>query len=87
MERMREHVFKEADQNEDGLISYDEFIAQTKKEEFNQDQKWETVDNIPQYTHDEYLAYQRQREEEVQRLIANGQVFFIYYKSFFLPQY
>ncbi|KAJ9580412.1 hypothetical protein L9F63_003936, partial [Diploptera punctata] len=33
MERMREHVFKEADTNRDGLISYEEFLAQTQKPE------------------------------------------------------
>ena len=31
MERMREHVFKESDTNKDKLISYDEFLAETKR--------------------------------------------------------
>ena len=35
MERMREHVFKESDTNRDKLISYDEFLAETKREEYN----------------------------------------------------
>lgn len=72
MERMREHVFKEADTNQDHLITYEEFIAQTKRAEFQQDQKWDTVDNVPQYTHEEYLEYERKRQEEIQRLIAEG---------------
>lgn len=72
MERMREHVFKEADTNKDHLISYEEFIEQTKRAEFQQDDKWETVDNVPQYTHEEYLDYERKRQEEIQRLIAEG---------------
>lgn len=72
MERMREHVFKEADTNQDHLISYEEFIEQTKRAEFQQDQKWDTVDNVPQYTHEEYLDYERKRQEEIQRLIAEG---------------
>lgn len=38
MERMREHVFKESDLNRDGLIDFHEFIEQTKKAEFSQDQ-------------------------------------------------
>lgn len=42
MERMREHVFKEADRNKDGLISYEEFLEQTKREEFNRDPGWDT---------------------------------------------
>lgn len=74
MERMREHVFREADTNHDDLISLDEFIAQTKREEFNRDPNWETVDNQPQFTHEEYLEFERQRQEEIQRLIAQGAV-------------
>lgn len=38
MERMREHVFKEADLNRDHLISFDEFMEQTRRREFEQDQ-------------------------------------------------
>lgn len=43
MERMREHVYKEADQNRDRLISFEEFMDQTKKKEYNQDEGWDTV--------------------------------------------
>lgn len=74
MERMREHVFREADTNHDNLISFEEFIAQTKREEFNRDPNWETVDNQPQFTHQEYLEFERRRQEEIQRLIAQGVV-------------
>jgi hypothetical protein len=72
MERMREHVFKEADTNHDGLISYQEFIDQTARDEFNRDPGWDTVDNQPQFTHEEYLEFERRRQEEIQRLIADG---------------
>ncbi|XP_055855458.1 nucleobindin-2 [Episyrphus balteatus] len=72
MERMREHVFKETDTNRDGLISFQEFMDQTKREEFNRDPGWDTVDNEPQYTHEEYLEFERRRQEEVQRMIAQG---------------
>ncbi|XP_017481400.1 PREDICTED: nucleobindin-2 isoform X2 [Rhagoletis zephyria] len=72
MERMREHVFEETDSNRDGLISYQEFLEQTKREEFNKDPEWETVDKTPQYTHEEYLEFERRRQEEIQRMIANG---------------
>lgn len=37
MERMREHVMKEVDTNGDRMVSLDELIAQTKREEFNRD--------------------------------------------------
>lgn len=74
MERMREHVFKEADTNHDGLISYQEFLDQTKRDEYQRDPGWDTVDNVPQYTHEEYLEFERRRHEEIQRLIAEGKV-------------
>lgn len=38
MERMREHVFKENDKNRDGLIDFNEFLAETTKAEFTQDE-------------------------------------------------
>lgn len=74
MERMREHVFKEADLNRDHLISFDEFMEQTRKKEFEQDQGWDTVDQQPQFSHDEYLEFERRRQEEIQRLIAEGKL-------------
>ncbi|XP_058055990.1 nucleobindin-2 [Anopheles bellator] len=74
MERMREHVFQEADTNKDGLISFEEFVEQTKRDEFQKDPEWETVDHQPQFTHDEYLEFERRRQEEVQRLIAQGKL-------------
>lgn len=86
MERMREHVFREADTNHDSLISMDEFIAQTKREEFNRDPNWDTVDNQPQFTHEEYLEFERRRQEEIQRLIAQGMVSIIYFGRFIFVQ-
>jgi hypothetical protein len=35
MERMREYAFQESDVNKDRLISYDEFMTETKKAEFD----------------------------------------------------
>jgi nucleobindin len=37
MERMREHVFKESDLDKNRLISFDEFLAETKRDEFDKD--------------------------------------------------
>jgi hypothetical protein len=74
MERMREHVFKEADTDRNHLISFDEFIDQTRRREFQQDQGWDTVDQQPQFSHDEYLEFERRRQEEIQRLIAEGRL-------------
>ncbi|XP_061392545.1 nucleobindin-2 [Musca vetustissima] len=72
MERMREHVFQETDTNRDGLISFQEFLEQTKRDEFNRDPEWQTIDEQPQYTHEEYLEFERRRKEEVDRMIAQG---------------
>ncbi|XP_058831274.1 nucleobindin-2 [Topomyia yanbarensis] len=74
MERMREHVFTEADTNKDGLISYEEFLEQTRRDEFQKDPGWDTVDQQPQFTHEEYLEYERRNQEQIQRLIAEGKL-------------
>ncbi|EDW19794.2 nucleobindin-2 isoform X1 [Drosophila mojavensis] len=74
MERMREHYFQETDTNHDGLISMDEFMQQTSKEEFQKDPEWKTIDQQPQFTHEEYLEFERRRQEEVQNMIAQGQL-------------
>lgn len=74
MERMREAFYRETDLNHDNLISMDEFITRTKKADFQQETGWETVDNQPQFTHEEYLEFERRRQQEIQRLVASGQV-------------
>lgn len=72
--RMREHVMREVDTNGDRMVSMAELLAQTKREEFNQDQGWETVDQQPQFTHEEYIEFERRRQAEIQQLIAQGRV-------------
>lgn len=74
MERMREHVFSEIDTNKDGLISYEEFLAQTRKPEFEKDQGWETLDQQQLYTPEEYAEFERKRQEEIERLIKEGKL-------------
>lgn len=69
MERMREHVFNEADLDKDGLISYEEFLEQTKKPDFQRDEGWQPLDEQQIYTQEEYEAFQRQKQ---QNLIAKG---------------
>ncbi|KAJ1524772.1 hypothetical protein ONE63_009649 [Megalurothrips usitatus] len=72
MERMREHVFSEADVNRDGLISYEEFLAQTQKKDFNSDPGWETLDQQQVYTPEEYHKFEMQRQHEIEQMIADG---------------
>lgn len=74
MERMREHVFRESDVNRDNLISFEEFIEQTKKTEFEQDEGWKGLDEQEIYSQQEYEAYQRQRDEEIRKLVESGAV-------------
>lgn len=74
MERMREHVFYESDTNRDGLISYDEFLVQTRRKEFEKDPGWKALDEQEIYSPQEYQEFERQRLEEVQRLIQQGVV-------------
>ncbi|XP_035721862.1 nucleobindin-2-like [Vespa mandarinia] len=69
MERMREHVFNEADLNKDGLISYQEFLEQTKKPDFQDDPGWKPLDEQQIYSQEEYEAFEKRRREE---LIAKG---------------
>lgn len=82
MERMREHVFKESDKDQDRLISFDEFLAETKKDDFEQDPGWETMDmtegqdgdDNELFSDEEFRAYQAQRDREIQGMINQGQV-------------
>merc|ERR1719245_2426620 len=60
MERMREHVFKESDKNKDRMISYDEFLAETQRDEFEKDPGWDTMDD------EERTRVQRVRQEQRQ---------------------
>lgn len=41
MERMRESVFGEMDQNRDGFIDFQEFLRQTGSNNFKQDNGWQ----------------------------------------------
>ena len=76
MERMREHVFKESDKNKDRLISYDEFLAETQRDEYNKDEGWDTLDENEDdmFTDEEFAQFEQQRQEEVQKMMQMGQM-------------
>ncbi|XP_041987927.1 nucleobindin-2-like [Aricia agestis] len=74
MERMREHVFKENDKNKDGLIDFHEFMMETQRAEFNQDEGWKSIDENQIYTQAEYEAYERRRQDELRYLQQRGLV-------------
>ncbi|KAI4469754.1 nucleobindin [Holotrichia oblita] len=67
MERMRESVFKEVDTNKDGFIDYNEFIAQTKRGDFQQDHGWQGLDEQKMYTDEELDEYIRQHQMQAQQ--------------------
>jgi len=74
-ERMREHVLKESDRNKDRLISLEEFLTQTKEDEFNKHEDWEGLDEEePEYSDDEFKQFEAQRNAEIQAMIAQGVV-------------
>ena len=61
--RMREHIYKEADKDHDGLISRKEFLDLTARPEFEKDDGWKTLDEQQVYTQDELREYEKHRQE------------------------
>ncbi|CAH2034700.1 unnamed protein product, partial [Iphiclides podalirius] len=74
MERMREHVFSENDRNRDGLIDFHEFMMETQRADFNQDEGWKPIDENQIYTQTEYEEFERRRLEELRYLQQRGLV-------------
>ncbi|XP_072930614.1 nucleobindin-2 isoform X2 [Epargyreus clarus] len=74
MERMREHVFQENDRNRDGLIDFREFMMETQRADFNQDEGWKSIDENQIYTQNEYQEYERKKMEELRYLQSLGLV-------------
>ncbi|KAF7660709.1 hypothetical protein LDENG_00276140 [Lucifuga dentata] len=68
--RMREHVMKNVDTNNDRLVSLEEFLKSTEKREFNNPKEWETLDTHPVYTEEELQRFEaelKDKEEELKR--------------------
>jgi len=47
------------DKDKDGLVSYEEFIQETKDEEFDKDEEWKPLTEEDQFTDEEYQEYER----------------------------
>ncbi|XP_065070363.1 nucleobindin-2-like isoform X2 [Rhopilema esculentum] len=67
LERMREHVMKQMDKDNDGLVSKEEFIKSTNDPEFEKDDEWKPVVDDEEYSEDELKEYEKQLEEEAER--------------------
>jgi len=65
MERMREHVFKESDSDKNHMISFDEFLAETQRDEFEKDPGWDTMDDEELYTDEEFQEFEHEREAQM----------------------
>ncbi|XP_037648840.1 nucleobindin-1 [Sebastes umbrosus] len=72
--RMREHVMKNVDANQDRLVSLEEFLKSTEKKEFSNPKEWETLETKPAYTEEELQRFEvelRDKEEELKRKAEN----------------
>ena len=55
--------FLQIDKNQDGFLSYDEFLGSTAEKEYEQpDQGWEGIDDDDEFTDDEFDEYEKQFE-------------------------
>ena len=52
------------DKDKDGLISYDEFMTETKDDNFAKDEDWKPLVDEDQYTEDELKNYEKEMELE-----------------------
>ena len=54
------------DTDKDGLISFDEFIRETKDEDFEKDEEWKPLTDEDQYTDEEFKEYEKLLAEDHQ---------------------
>merc|ERR1719509_486418 len=57
------------------MISYEEFLTETKKDEFEKDSGWDTLDEDEDlYTDEEFQQFEHEREEQIQKMVDAGQL-------------
>uniref|UniRef100_A0A3P8X4T5 Nucleobindin-1 n=1 Tax=Cynoglossus semilaevis TaxID=244447 RepID=A0A3P8X4T5_CYNSE len=66
--RMREHFMNNVDTNKDRLVSLEEFLKSTEKQEFNNPKEWETLDTRPVYTEEELKQFEAEIKEKEMKL-------------------
>ncbi|KAK2509944.1 hypothetical protein MC885_014780 [Smutsia gigantea] len=72
--RMREHVMKNVDTNQDRLVTLEEFLASTQRKEFGDTgEGWETVEMHPAYTQEELKRFEEELAAREAELNAKAQ--------------
>ncbi|XP_028417212.1 nucleobindin-2-like [Dendronephthya gigantea] len=66
VQRMREHVVKEVDKDNDGFVSYDEFIGATKDPEYEKppEENWKPIDDEKEFTDEEFEEYEKEFDDD-----------------------
>ena len=77
LQRMRTHMLKTMDKDGDGLVSMDEFMKETRSEDFEKDEEWKSVGEGEQlFTEAEVDEYERLlaevKEETVKKNVMDG---------------
>ncbi|XP_037675759.1 nucleobindin-1 isoform X1 [Choloepus didactylus] len=72
--RMREHVMKNVDTNQDRLVTLEEFLTSTQRKEFGDNgEGWETVEMHPAYTEEELRRFEEELAAREAELNARAQ--------------
>ncbi|KAG3256461.1 nucleobindin 1 [Ictidomys tridecemlineatus] len=72
--RMREHVMKHVDTNQDRLVTLEEFLASTQRKEYGDTgEGWETVEMHPAYTEEELRRFEEELAAREAELNAKAQ--------------
>lgn len=72
--RMREHVMKNVDTNQDRLVTLEEFLTSTQRKEFGDNgEGWETVEMHPAYTEEELRRFEEELAAREAELNAKAQ--------------
>ncbi|KAI0215612.1 Nucleobindin-2 [Lamellibrachia satsuma] len=64
MNRMREHVMKEIDKNDDRMVSLDEFVESTKRASYEKEEGWEDLEDNEQFSDEEFEKFQKEYHEK-----------------------
>ncbi|KAF7480381.1 hypothetical protein GHT09_008386 [Marmota monax] len=72
--RMREHVMKNVDTNQDRLVTLEEFLVSTQRKEYGDTgEGWETVEMHPAYTEEELRRFEEELAAREAELNAKAQ--------------